>query len=57
LVESEAGTPKFGVPSAFQVNLWARVLRFMSQPPLEELFACYAIQLSVPSGEVSMPIL
>jgi hypothetical protein len=27
------GVPKFGVPSAFQVNFWARVERFMSQLP------------------------
>ncbi len=36
---SAAGVPKFGVPSAFQVNFWARVVRFMSQPPFAELLA------------------
>ena len=33
------GVPKFGVPSAFQVNFCARVVRFMSQPPFAELLA------------------
>ena len=28
----EAGEPKFGVPSAFQVNRWARVERVSPQP-------------------------
>ena len=32
-VPSRTGVPKLGVPSAFQVNFWARVERFMSQPP------------------------
>ena len=36
---SRTGVPKFGVPSAFQVNFCARVERFMSQPPLAELLA------------------
>ncbi len=33
------GVPKFGVPSAFQVNFCALVERFMSQPPEAELLA------------------
>ncbi len=35
----ETGVPKFGVPSAFQVNFCALVDRFMSQPPEAELLA------------------
>lgn len=33
------GVPKFGVPSVFQVNFCALVVRFMSQPPPVELLA------------------
>jgi hypothetical protein len=33
------GVPKFGVPSAFQVNSWARVVRPLPQPPLDEELA------------------
>jgi hypothetical protein len=54
-VLSEAGIPKLGVPSAFQVNFCARVVRFMSHPPPVELLAWYTIQSSVPSGEVKNP--
>jgi hypothetical protein len=38
-VPSRTGVPKFGVPSAFQVNFCARVDRFMSQPPEAEVLA------------------
>ena len=38
-VPSATGTPRFGVPSAFQVNFWARVVRLMSQPWLVEELA------------------
>lgn len=33
------GTPKFGVPSEFQVNFWTRVVRVPPQPCVEDVFA------------------
>ncbi|OUD05131.1 hypothetical protein [Streptomyces swartbergensis] len=30
--------------------------RFVSQPPLAEMFAWYAIQFSVPSGDLKNPL-
>jgi hypothetical protein len=39
VVPSATGVPKFGVPSAFQVNFWARLVRLLSQPPLAEELA------------------
>lgn len=38
-VPRATGVPKLGVPSAFQVNFWARVVRLMSQPWVVELLA------------------
>jgi len=34
------------------VNLWARVVRPLPQPPEDEELAWWTIQFSVPSGEV-----
>ena len=39
VVPRATGVPKFGVPSAFQVNFWARVVRPLSQPSLAESLA------------------
>ncbi|GAB3974607.1 endo-1,4-beta-xylanase [Plantactinospora veratri] len=36
---SRTGVPNWGVPSLFQLNFWARVERFMSQPPPAESLA------------------
>jgi hypothetical protein len=40
------------VPSAFQETFCTRVVRVVPQPCDAELLAWYAIQVSVPSGEV-----
>jgi hypothetical protein len=37
VVPRATGVPKFGVPSAFQVNFWARVVRPLPQPPFAVL--------------------
>ncbi|MGX1471272.1 UNVERIFIED_CONTAM: hypothetical protein RKD50_000080 [Streptomyces canus] len=39
VVPIATGVPKFGVPSAFQVNFCARVVRSLPQPLLAELLA------------------
>src|SRR5690606_17102356 len=48
------GVPKFGVPSAFQLNFCILTLRV--QPAFSNFAAWYMIQSSVPSGDFTNPL-